>query len=81
MKNIRFFFQFISFLNYFQSLAILKILMIVSKKSPQNLSDYMKILLKRKIEIDTKEIISIEKSKNSGNYNYDYTHSFFGEDF
>ena len=25
--------------------------------------------------------ISIEKIRNSGNYIYDYAHSFFGEDF
>ena len=26
-------------------------------------------------------IISIEKIRNSGNYIYDYAHSFFGKDF
>ena len=28
-----------------------------------------------------KEIISSEKMRNSGNYIYDYTHSFFGNGF
>ena len=28
-----------------------------------------------------KKIISSEKIRNSGNYIYDYAHSFFGNDF
>ena len=28
-----------------------------------------------------KQIFSSEKMRNSGNYIYDYAHSFFGEDF
>ena len=36
---------------------------------------------KKDLNLIKKEIISSEKMKNSGNCNYDYTHSFFGKDF
>ena len=48
--------------------------MIVSEKSYQNLSDYIQF---KKMNLMTKGISSGEKIRNSGNYNYDYAHSFF----
>ena len=56
-------------------------MMIVSEKSHQNLLDYIEFLLKKKINSIKKGIISSEKIINSGNYNYDYVHSFSGKDF
>ena len=50
-------------------------------KSHQNLSDYSQFLFKKDLNFLKKEIISNEKMKNSGNYNYAYAHSFFGKDF
>ena len=55
--------------------------MIVSEKSYQNLSDYIQFLFIRKFEYNKKGIISSEKMRNSGIYNNDYAHSFFGKDF
>ena len=56
--------------------------MIVSEKSHQNLSGYIQFLFKKIFEFNKKEgIISSEKVRNSGNYNCDHTHSFFGKDF
>ena len=55
--------------------------MIVSEKSHQNLSDKIyQFLFKKKFELNKKGIISSEKKRNSGNYNYYYAHSFFGKD-
>ena len=36
---------------------------------------------KKYLNLIKKGIISIEKMVNSGNYNNDYAHSFFGKDF
>ena len=38
-------------------------------------------LYNKRFEFNRKRIISSEKMKNSGNYNYDCTHSIFGKDF
>ena len=54
--------------------------MIISKKSHPNLSDYIQLLIK-KIEFNKKKIISSENLRNSGNYNYDYVHPFFENEF
>ena len=53
----------------------------IGKKTHQNLSDYIQFLLRKKIEFSKKGIISSEQIRNSGNYIYDYAHSFFGKDF
>ena len=37
--------------------------------------------IKKYFNLIRKGIISSEKMRNSGNYNYDYAHSFFGKDF
>ena len=42
------------FSNYFQSLAILKILMIVSEKFHQNMSDYIQFLFKNRFDFHKK---------------------------
>ena len=55
--------------------------MILSEKTHQNLSEYSQFLFKKKLNLVKKDIISSEKIRNSGNYNYDYAHSFFGKDF
>ena len=55
--------------------------MIVSEKSHQNLSDYIQFLVQKDLNLFKNEIISCEKMRNTGNYIYDYTHSFFGKDF
>ena len=55
--------------------------MILLEKSHQNLSDYIKYSFKKIFKVIKKGIISGEKIKNSGNYNYNYAHSFFGKDF
>ena len=55
--------------------------MIISEKPYQNLSEYIQFLFKKIFELNKKGIISGEKMRNSGNYNYDYAHSFFGKDF
>ena len=49
--------------------------MIASEKSHQNHSDY------NIFEFYKKETISIEKMRISSNYNYDYAHPFFRNDF
>ena len=57
-----------------------------------NPDDYMKkmtskstrlypVFIQTKICILKKRITSSEKMRNSGNYIYDYDHSFFGKDF
>ena len=38
-------------------------------------------LFKKKLNLIRKDIISSEKMRNQGNYNYDYAHSLFGKDF
>ena len=53
----------------------------VSEKSHENLSDYIQFLLKIEFWSNKKGIISSDKMRNSGNYNYDYAHSFLGKDF
>ena len=53
--------------------------MIVSEKSYQNNSDYLQFLFKKRFEVNKKGIISSEKMIDSGNYIYDYAHSFFGD--
>ena len=55
--------------------------MIVSKKSHQNLSDYIQILFKKYFNLIKDGIISSEKVKNPASYNYDYAHLVFGKDF
>ena len=55
--------------------------MIVSEKSDYNLSDYIEFLFKKDLKLMKKRTISNEKLRNSGNYIYDYAHSFFGKDF
>ena len=40
-------------------------------------ADYLFI---KRFEVNKKGIISSEKTRNLGNYVYDYAHSFFGED-
>ena len=55
--------------------------MIVLEKSHQNLSDYYQFSFKKRFKVNKKYIFSNEKIINSGNYIYDYVHSFFGEDF
>ena len=66
MKN-RTFFKFL-FSNFLVSLEILKVLMIVSENSHQNLSDYIQFLLKKIFSLIKKVINSSEKMKYSGNY-------------
>ena len=39
------------------------------------------VFIEKKINLIKKGIISCEKRINSGNYNNDYAHSLFGEDF
>ena len=75
MKTFRYFFK------YFQSSVIMQILMIVSEKSHQNLSDYNQFLFEKRFGVNKKQIFSSEKMRNSGNCIYDYCPSFFGEDF
>ena len=53
--------------------------MIVSEKSLQNLPEYIQFLL-TKVNLMKKGIISWDKMRNSGYYDHDYTHSFFGKD-
>ena len=65
----------------FQSSVILKILMIASEKTQHNLSDSNHFLLKKRFDVKEKQIFPSEKLRNSGNYNYDYAHSFFGKGF
>ena len=55
--------------------------MIVSAKWHQNQSDYIQFLSNKMLNLTIKDIISSEKIRNSGNYNYDYAHSFLGKDF
>ena len=63
--------------------------MIVLEKSHRNLLDYIQFLSEKwfkfikKIYFDLIKngIVSGEKMRNSGNYNYNYAHSFFGMDF
>ena len=52
--------------------------MIVSEKSYQNLPEYIQFSFKKRFELNQKRLFL---EKKSGNYNYDYTHSFFGKDF
>ena len=56
--------------------------MIVTEKTGQILCDNIQILFKRRYKFNKKKgIISSEKRRISGNYIYDYAHSFFGEEF
>jgi len=56
------------FFNCFKIFAILLILMILSGKSRQNLSDYIQPLFKRLYEVNKKTVISSGKMENSSNY-------------
>ena len=56
-------------------------MMVVSEKSHLNLSDYIQCLFTERFEFNKKRIISSEEMRNSGNYNYDNAHSFFGKHF
>ena len=51
------------------------------KETYQNLSDYIQFLFKKDLNLLKKEIISSEKMRNLGHYNYNYAHLFFGKDF
>ena len=55
--------------------------MFVSEKWHQDLSDYMQFLFNKRFYSIKQGIICSEKLRNSGNYIYDYAHSFFGKDF
>ena len=55
--------------------------MVASEKSHRNLSEDNQSLFKKRFEVNEKQILPTEKMKNSGNCVYDYTHSFFEEDF
>ena len=55
--------------------------MIASEKSHQNQSDYSQFLFEKRFEVNKKHIFSSEKMRNSGNFIYDYAHSFFREHF
>ena len=46
--------------------------MSVSEKSHQNVSSYIQFFSKKDLNLIKKGIISSEKMRNSGNYNYDY---------
>ena len=54
--------------------------MIVSETIHQNLSDYIQFLFRKHLNMIKERINSSEKKRNSGNYTYDYAHSFFGKD-
>ena len=54
--------------------------MFKSEKLHQNLSDYNQSLFRKRFEVN-EQIFSSENMRNSGNCIYDYTRSFFGEDF
>ena len=53
--------------------------MIVSEKSHQILLECIQFSFY--LNLIKKGFISSEKMRNSGKYNYDYAHSFFGKDF
>ena len=56
--------------------------MIATEISHQNISEYIQFLLNKKdLNLIKTGITTSEKIINSGNYNYDYVHSFFGKDF
>ena len=52
-----------------------------SEKSHQILSNYKQFIFKKRFEVNKRQIFASEKMINSGNYIYDYAHSFFVEDF
>ena len=54
--------------------------MIVSEKFHQNLSDYTSFYSKKDLNLIKNGIISSEKMRNSGKYNCNYAHPFFGKD-
>ena len=60
---------------------ILKIPMIPSEKSHQNLSDYNQFVFKNIFEVNKKQIFLVKKRRNSDDYIYDYARSFLVEDF
>ena len=56
--------------------------MIVMEKSHQNLSDYIFFFYSKKdLNLIRKGILSSEKIRSSGNYIYDYAHSFLEKYF
>ena len=66
---------------YFQSLAILRILMIVWENHTKNYQTTSSFYSKHDLSLIKNGIISIEIMGNSGNYNYLYAHLFFGNNF
>ena len=79
IKKIRLFFAV--FFEILTNPVILKIPLIISEKTHQNLSDYNHFIFKNRFEVNNK-LFSSEKLRYSGNCMYlDYAHSFFGEDF
>ena len=78
-KNFRFYFavffkllpKFSDFINYDDS---------VGKMTSKSIRLYP-VFIKKSFNLIKKGIISGEKMKNSGNYIYDYAHSFIGKDF
>ena len=45
------------------------------------ISDYYQYSLKKRLDVNEKQIFCSELMENSGNCTYDYAHSFFREDF
>ena len=86
---LAYFLQFFS--KYFKSLKEVKFPIIASEKSLQyqtttsffttRLQPSNTTTIKKRFEINSKQIFSSGKMRTSGNCIYDYNHSFFGEDF
>ena len=74
MKNLKFFFCRV----FFKILSKFSDFINFDDKVYQNVSSFYS---KKDLNLIKIEIISSEKMRNSGNYNYDYAHSFFGNNF
>ena len=55
--------------------------MIAFKKITSKSIRLQPVFIKKRLEVNKKQILSSEKMRNLDNCIYDYTHSFFGEDF
>ena len=56
-------------------------MIVLIKKEKKSYPTISSFYSKKDVNLIKKCIISRGKTMNSGNYNYDYAHSFFEEDF
>ena len=82
LKNLGFIFSQFFFLEILSKFSdLFKFRWLHRRKHIEIFQITTSFLLEKRFRVNKKNIFSIEKLRNSGNCIYDYSHSFFGEDF